>query len=1279
MTIDCEKPKCYDLSTTSVSCFSFLFRKPTKDWFGKCCAGHDCFLLDACIPAILHLSQREEELVLRECDEDRLFDFVCKFWDYVSEAVCYDCINIFESLMRLHLAKCPSNGPLSSWARNIGKFLANSPSSCRGRYRCILVYNKIMVSFSEDLTDKLLCEELYSLLSNPTLVAVVSELIAFDIIRNYGKSDRLLLHSNLLRASLHSPMKAIRTAVRDRLLPEFSKNSLLLDWVVENLKTFQSGDVNSTVSLEVPLYIAKFCLFHQKGNGNVLEWTSFIDESVVISALLNATAQIRVMAWNLICDHPKLAAPISNRQLELCKCFLATNMAEQSPAIRLSILSGLKKILIRIRENGRNILRNGTDEFTLEPYVNFICSLRDLCFENLVEYANFSRRIMALQMLEYLFLENYLVSDDNDLFFKFSTSKLRPTETQILRILRCLDDSYELCQISALRLLSSSFFEIHNFDFASYLVEMKKQMFSIRSLFTLTSGYRLRFYLKKNPDNLKEVFYYLLNMCKDRVKLISEDLLMIATNHGFVYSLLSAVCVVLELLDLRSVLTNSDSYAASINQDLLPMCFEISELVAPVVNSMSPEGFVPNDHIKVFADVKNFEKSKENTDFHQALLASCWRSHKYVSAIFYIIIKKWLGSPVLSSEAALLICNYYWRQLTECKHCGAIETAIEGFEALCAKLWSFALADCPEFKDLPCPDAWVKQILDLIDDEKNVLCATRRSAGLPHLIIAVLVKEPITNDAQCLKRTMIAVLETERKSYETQVHGLNIIRAVFLNSRLSELVLCYVEPAINFCFASFGSNSWAVRSAASQLFVALITRMFGIPRSTQLSLHPHEKNRMSSFEFFTRFPSLYDSLHRQFHENEKSVSHLRMFAVLILLTHLFPSPRHREIYSLSTYVLPLFKFLLSCRAMRLRELSAAALTSICEIQDADFLLKWVSRVGLTAYTQNEICSIIFMLMEFTDTFNECELRNSIQSLVGRVESDKQFQRWCDYNRFLFLKLLLKMRYRFTVSSIEEFILSDAVLVFRPLAKWICNEISCNIKNLLMRSKPLRFEFWRALSKSTIAKLDDTKLIQLAVCDFRNSGSFVQRHILTLFLNSTAPNLSQLFDIFSVKHFLHELSEMSRQSNRHLINLLLIKLDQKDWRFKWLYNSAIDEDQKVQYIAVRALELLLKKGHPDVQLCKVIVLLLKNENEVIREKVAELCSHVVNRKIASLNPEILFWWFVKRYPNIEEIVIQYSKFGSNERTHLFDACVSNPYIEATSICSEYLSNVLQLIS
>lgn len=82
---------------------------------------------------------------------------------------------------------------------------------------------------------------IYMFLYNIVLMLQVSELIAFDITKSFDSLGRLELHSNLLHASLQSPIKAIRNAVQKRLLPEFSKNSLLLEWVIGELLTFQPG------------------------------------------------------------------------------------------------------------------------------------------------------------------------------------------------------------------------------------------------------------------------------------------------------------------------------------------------------------------------------------------------------------------------------------------------------------------------------------------------------------------------------------------------------------------------------------------------------------------------------------------------------------------------------------------------------------------------------------------------------------------------------------------------------------------------------------------------------------------------------------------------------------------------------------------------------------------------------------------------------------------------------------------------------------------------------
>lgn len=74
------------------------------------------------------------------------------------------------------------------------------------------------------------------------------------------------------------------------------------------------------------------------------------------------------------------------------------------------------QILIRIREVGQIMLKSGSEDSDLLPYVNFIYALRELSFESLVKYGNFSRRVMSLRLLEYIFIEHYLADDSKGIF-----------------------------------------------------------------------------------------------------------------------------------------------------------------------------------------------------------------------------------------------------------------------------------------------------------------------------------------------------------------------------------------------------------------------------------------------------------------------------------------------------------------------------------------------------------------------------------------------------------------------------------------------------------------------------------------------------------------------------------------------------------------------------------------------------------------------------------------------------------------------------------------------
>lgn len=63
------------------------------------------------------------------------------------------------------------------------------------------------------------------------------------------------------------------------------------------------------------------------------------------------------------------------------------------------------------------------------------------------------------------------------------------------------------------------------------------------------------------------------------------------------------------------------------------------------------------------------------------------------------------------------IGDYLWLQLTECRHCGALESAAQAFEALCVRLWNIIRTkDKLELKEeVFSPERFLNQVLNAID------------------------------------------------------------------------------------------------------------------------------------------------------------------------------------------------------------------------------------------------------------------------------------------------------------------------------------------------------------------------------------------------------------------------------------------------------------------------------------------------------------------------------------------------------------------------------------
>ncbi|KFQ26004.1 Thyroid adenoma-associated protein [Mesitornis unicolor] len=392
---------------------------------------------------------------------------------------------------------------------------------------------------------------------------------------------------------------------------------------------------------------------------------------------------------------------------------------------------------------------------------------------------------------------------------------------------------------------------------------------------------------------------------------------------------------------------------------LILMSYELSAVVSPVLQSSSPEGLIPMDsdsesagrlqmilheiqpqdtndyfmqakilkeHCKVesekLADHRPMEntcsdvrgKDRQTCDVTaQMVLVCCWRSMKEVSLLLGTLCKL-LPSQAASEPSDGLVTveqvknigNYFKHHLLQSRHRGAFELAYAGFVQL-----TEMLSRCNSESLHKMPEQWLSCVLEEIKscDPSSTLCATRRSAGIPFYIQALLASEPKKSKTDLLKMTMKELLSlaaplNESSSVIPQVHALNILRALFRDTRLGENIMPYVADGIQVAILGFMSPVWAVRNSSTLLFSALITRIFGVKRGKDEN---SKKNRMTGREFFSRFPSLYPFLLKQLElvtntlnsEAEDLKIHPSLFLLLLILGRLYPSPMDGTFSALS--------------------------------------------------------------------------------------------------------------------------------------------------------------------------------------------------------------------------------------------------------------------------------------------------------------------------------------------------------------------------------------------
>ncbi|WKX91149.1 hypothetical protein Q1695_009746 [Nippostrongylus brasiliensis] len=1245
-------------------CFlvDFCLHRCLEESAKSSCLTENVIFYSAVIKRILTIAQ-DFSFALNSETKQRLVDYVFRSWDFTAEVVCHEAVDIFSGILTNHCLNCVECRARKGcpWSDDLANQVFSMESKCRARFKCLLI---LLESFSTymKLLDADLLDELYSLIGNPTLAVVISGILSLDLSCSTSHWD---LHVSYILSSLSSEDNEIRSAVKDRLLPKLIKFKLLKNEFLPMLLDRMKENSSQYFCLDSLLSVARFLILSNKKCDSYKYWYDLVPVKTMRYAVLHSNAQVRLAAWLLLCEHPQRTHSFSEEDLLLIRAFIVSNMVEQQPAVRLKVLAGIRKILSRMAETSEQIIkREGCSAEEVQTYNGFVRSLLSLAFDSLSPAANFSRRVMALAILKCIYIEGVLKPNGKTLFVDQLHVTNELTLQRYQAVVDCLDDAFQLCQTTALDLLAVLPVD-EDFDFSEFKKKTIDMMKSIRSHSTLAAGYRMQFYTKCHPNSLKDSMEYLVDECQRTTSLAMNNLINITRDS--VHPWMNTIALLLESAELPKL--DSDNLAWWTNfvrKRLLPLCFNVADLVTPVVHSMSPEGYIPEETLIEMASCSSENGVQMAAEVSQLLLACCWRAHKHVSSILAWAIVNLCTLSILTPEDVHRIGDFYWLQLTECKHCGAFETAVEGFSSLCSYLWK------SDDALLPKPVEWLRQILEALEGRKDSqnLCSTRRSAGVPHLISTILATEPHNHPSKSMEIAMSSLLEMTNKSVTLRIHSLNTLKAVFASAALGERVTPALEWACRVAVSGCSAATWPERNAAAQLAAALRGRIFGVAHKSQRDLHVDSKNRQSAYEFFSRFPSLYGYLYEQLCVSNDEFS---VYPILIFLTHLFPSNagvvliegkenyETARIFPLSPFIPVLLRVLLWCRAEKLRRLAVAALTAVATPKDIQFVLDWITSADLKNIRQNHVHAVLLLMASMLES-DKCteDVKSKIREMLAKLVGLGDWLKWCDMNKNLVMLLCNDL----SLSFDTNLDLKDMVLAKRPLAHAIIRGGRlCEAQ--LASDFQLRLEVYRHMrlhgSRSEVFKTMEKFVVKdLELCR-------IERDIACILdvLHLNRDFVSERKSDFAAYVSSRVCRVWRMPETRALAYRLLVFVsDQKEPsvdELKWMESCVYGEDEVSKRIALEMGAHRLEQGDGS-EVVPILVPLLQDEDSCVREQASSLLSRLLVRNGRTLNPDVCYRLITEKC-TIARTERDDHKAIDGQAEVLFDVSAVNPYAES----------------
>jgi hypothetical protein len=255
---------------------------------------------------------------------------------------------------------------------------------------------------------------------------------------------------------------------------------------------------------------------------------------------------------------------------------------------------------------------------------------------------------------------------------------------------------------------------------------------------------------------------------------------------------------------------------------IVDLCTRIWDAVSYVLCDDSPEG-----------------KVLENNDGldSKGLLSYSFRAIHESSQLMRTMVgnlgfSRAVGFLLPTPEVFRRVGNLAFSQLSTLRHRGAFSSVSLNFTCCCQNARNPHVASGESEQSLL--EDWYKGALSCIYAQRST---TRRSAGIPALITAILASNATSPSFEQVIRTLEEIAQRPALVSETdgsnlpQVHAFNSLKEVFKTSLLSKKAERYLPECLELATNSLKAEVWAIRNCALLLLRSLMDSIFGTGES----------------------------------------------------------------------------------------------------------------------------------------------------------------------------------------------------------------------------------------------------------------------------------------------------------------------------------------------------------------------------------------------------------------------------------------------------------------